>query len=75
MFASTRLDNSNSDNSKPLLTRNGKLNFLSLEQNFTEIYSDNSSSQLTPTVSRFPSDFKLPGFYCTNKTVTEEAVS
>ena len=41
-----------------------ELNFLSLDQNFTEIYPYNSDSPLTRTIFRFPSYFELPGFYC-----------
>ena len=46
------------------IPRSLELNFLSLDQNFTEIYPDNSDSPLTRTVFRFPSEFELPGFYC-----------
>ena len=46
------------------IPRQLELNFLSLGQNFTEIYPDTSNSQLTRTVFRFASEFELPGFYC-----------
>ena len=46
------------------IPRSLELNFLSLDQNFTEIYPDNPDSPLTRTVFRFPSEFELPGFYC-----------
>ena len=41
-----------------------ELNFLSLDQNFTEIYPDISNYPLPRTVFRSPSEFKLPGFHC-----------
>ena len=41
-----------------------ELNFLSLDQNFTEIYTDNLNSPLTRTVFCFPSEFESLGFYC-----------
>ena len=47
-----------------LIPHSLELNFLSLDQNFTEIYPYNSDSPLTRTVNRFPSEFELPGFYC-----------
>ena len=46
------------------IPRSLELNFLSLDQNFTEIYPDNSDSPLTRTVFLFPSEFESPGFYC-----------
>ena len=46
------------------IPRSLELNFLSLDQNFSEIYPYNSDSPLTRTVFRFPSEFELPGFYC-----------
>ena len=55
------LDNLNSDNSNFPLTWT---KFPFLDQNFTEIYPDNLNSLLTRTVFHFPSEFKLPGFYC-----------
>ena len=48
------------------IPRQLELNFLSLEKNFTEIYPDNSNSPLARTVFCFPSEFELPGFYCTD---------
>ena len=57
------LDNLNSDNSNFPLTRT---NFPFLDKNITEIYPDNLDSLLTRTVIRFPSDFELPGFFCSN---------
>ena len=47
-----------------LIPRQLELTFLSLDQNFTEIYPNNSNSWLTRTVFRFPSKFALPGFFC-----------
>ena len=41
-----------------------EVNFLSLDQNFTEIYPNNSNSQLTRAVFHFPEKFKILGFYC-----------
>ena len=41
-----------------------ELNFLSLDQNFTEICTDNSNSSLTWPVFRFPSEFELPAVVC-----------
>ena len=41
-----------------------ELNFLSLDQNFTEIYPDISNYPLLRTVFRSPSEFKLAGFHC-----------
>ena len=38
-------------------------NFLSLGQNFTEVYPENSNSPLTWTVFCFPSEFELLGLY------------
>ena len=40
-----------------------KIHLLSLDQDFTEIYPDNSNFPLTQTVIRFPLEFELPGFY------------
>ena len=40
-----------------------ELGFLSLDQNFTEIYPDISNYPLPRTVFRSPSEFKLPGFH------------
>ena len=57
------LDNSNSANSNFPLT---PTKFPFLGQNFTEIYPDNSNSLLTWTVFRFPSEFELPGFFCSD---------
>ena len=57
------LDNSNSGSSNFLLTRT---KFPFLDQNFTEIYPDNSNSLLTWTVFRFPSEFELLGIYCSD---------
>ena len=42
-----------------------QLYFISLDQNFTEIYPDNSNSPLTRTVLRFPWEFEFLSFYCT----------
>ena len=42
-----------------------ELYFISLDQNFTEIYPDNSNSPLTRTVLRFPWEFEFLSFYCT----------
>ena len=49
------------------IPRKLELNFLSLDQNLTENYPDNSNSSLTRTVFRFPSEFELTGFYRRNK--------
>ena len=57
------LDNSNSGNSNFPLTRT---KFPFLDQNFTDIYPDNSNSLLTWTVFRFPSEFELLGIYCSD---------
>jgi len=42
-----------------------ELNFLSLDQNFIEIYPDNLNTSLTWTVFHFPSELELPRFYST----------
>ena len=49
------------------MPRKLELNFLSLDQNLTENYHDNSNSSLTRTVFCFPSEFELTGFYCRTK--------
>ena len=51
-------DNSNSDNQCSSRTRT---KFPVVDQNFTEIFPDNSNSPLTRTVFRFPVEFELPG--------------
>ena len=57
------LDNSNSGNSNFPLTRT---KFPFLDQNFTDIYPDNSNSLLSWTVFRFPSEFEVLGIYCSD---------
>ena len=49
------------------IPRKLELNFLSLDQNLTEKYPDNSNSLPTRTVFRFPSEFELTGFYYRTK--------
>ena len=57
------LDNSNSGNLNFPLTRT---KFPFLDENFTDIYPDNSNSLLSWTVFRFPSEFELLGIYCSD---------
>ena len=58
IYIQWNLDNSNSDNWCSSKTRT---KFPSLDQNFTEIFPDNSNSPLTRTVFRFPVEFDSPG--------------